>query len=70
MADDEVEILAVPRESRWVKVTCIIPAESFVVFDETRGRLEREYGVRHKIEQVQNGMVLEIVCAEWLAGVR
>lgn len=63
-------IYDVPRESRWVKVTCIIPAESFIVFDETRGRLAREHGVSHPVEPVQNGMVLEIVCAEWLAGAR
>jgi hypothetical protein len=64
------DMFELPRRSRWVKVTCVIPAESFVVFDEVRGRLEREYEVRHPVEQVQNGMVLEIVCAEWLAGAR
>lgn len=67
---EEREIIALPRKSSWVKVTCIIPAESFIVFDETRGRLAREHDVRHPVEQVQNGMVLEIVCAEWLSGAR
>lgn len=66
MTDDRI-IFEVPRRSNWVKVTCIIPAESFIVFDEVRGRLEKE-GVRHNVEQVQNGMVLEIICAEWMAG--
>lgn len=61
------DIFEVPRKSNWVKITCVIPAESFSVFDEVRGILERE-GVRHDLEPVWNGMVLEIVCAEFLAG--
>lgn len=62
----ERDIIAFPRQSDWVKVTCIIPAESFQVFDSARTRLERE-GVVHPNEQMQNGMVLEILAAEFLA---
>jgi hypothetical protein len=65
VAEDH-EIFALPRRSSWVKVTCVIPAEVFPLFDTVRSNLEG-MGVRHNIEQVQNGMVLEIVCAEWLA---
>lgn len=60
------DILVGERPSEWIKVTCIIPAESFQVFDAARTRLERE-GVTHPNEQVQNGMVLEIMAAEFLA---
>lgn len=60
------DIFSVPVQSNWTRVVCIIPAEAFQVFDAARTKLERE-GVVHPVEQVQNGMVLEILAAEYLS---
>jgi hypothetical protein len=64
---DEREILAIPRRSNWVKVTCVMPAEAFAIFDTARDRVARQYGINHPAEQVNNGLVLEVLAAEFIA---
>ena len=59
----------IPRKARWIKVQAVIPAEVFPLWDTVCGMLERE-GVDHKHEVVRNGMVLEILAAEYLASNR
>lgn len=60
MASDE------PRAARWVKVSGVIPVDLYVVWDEVCERL-RKQGVDHANEMVRNGMVMEILCAEYLS---
>jgi hypothetical protein len=67
MPDDV--IWGVPRKASWVKITAVIPAEVFIVWDEVRERLA-EQGITHGNEPVRNGMILEILAAEFLAGKR
>jgi len=43
-----------------------MPVEAFATFDAARGKLEK-MGVQHQQEVVKNGMVLEILSAEFLA---
>lgn len=58
-----------PRRANWVKITCVIPAEMFVVWDTVCSELSRK-GVDHESEPVRNGFVLEYLCAEYLGGKR
>lgn len=58
-----------PRPTQWVKVTAVVPADLYVVWDTVCGMLENQ-GVTHRSEQVRNGMVLEVLAAEWIAGER
>lgn len=62
-------IWGMPRKANWVKVTAVIPADLFVVWDTVCNRLAQE-GVTHDSEPVRNGMVLEILAAEYLGGKR
>ena len=64
---EDREILAIPRKSNWVKVTCIMPADAFATFDAARELVAKKYGVQHDVEQVSNGLVLEVLSAEFLA---
>lgn len=67
---DPVEtIWGVPRKSSWVKITCVVPAEMFAVWDSVCSELARE-GFTHENEPVRNGIVLEVLCAEYLGGAR
>lgn len=60
-------ISAIPRQARWVKIEAVIPAEVFPLWDTVCSKLEDE-GVIHNHEIVRNGMVVEILVAEFLAG--
>lgn len=53
------------RATNWVKISAVIPADLYVVWDEVCERLRRE-GVDHHSEVVRNGMVVEILCAEYI----
>lgn len=68
---EPVEVIwGVPRKSNWVKITAVIPAEMFVVWDTVASRIEEEVGQLHDSEPVRNGMILEILAAEYLGGAR
>jgi hypothetical protein len=56
----------VVRQSRWVKLQAVIPADLYVVWDEVCERLRAE-GVDHGNDLVRNGIVIEILCAEYLS---
>ena len=58
-----------PRPARWVKVSSLIPTDLYIVWDEVCEML-RKRGVDHHNELVRNGMVLEYLCAEYIASHR
>jgi hypothetical protein len=58
---------ALGRPVKWVKVSAVIPADLFVVWQEVIERMEKR-GIRHDVEVVRNGMIIEVLSAEYLAG--
>lgn len=50
----------------WIKVTCLLPAEAYGVFDAAREKL-RVRGLDHEREEIRNGLALEALAAEYLA---
>jgi len=62
-------IWGIPKKANWVKITCVVPAEMFAVWDVVCNELAKD-GVSHDNEPVRNGMVLEVLAAEFLGGAR
>ena len=50
---------------QWFEVRCQVPADVRAVWEEARYRM-RALGIVHHDEAIENGMILEYVCAEWL----
>lgn len=53
--------------SEWVKLTAILPGDVWQIWESVVDTLEQE-NVTHENEQVRNGIIVEILCAEYLAG--
>lgn len=56
-----------PRQAKWIKITAIVPADLFPAWQAAVDEIAKE-GVTHPNEPVRNGMVLEILAANYLAG--
>lgn len=54
----------------WKKVTCILHKDAYAVYCRARALIEQELGCAHKNEPVRNGIAVEMLCAEFLAGVQ
>jgi hypothetical protein len=52
-------------KEQWFEVRCLIPVEVRAVWEETRHRFH-QLGITHPDEAIENGMMLEYACAEWL----
>jgi hypothetical protein len=53
---------------QWVRLVCVVPGELVDAWEHAKTRATREGAVRWSApEQVQNGQVLEVLIAEYLA---
>lgn len=59
----------VAKEARWVKVSAVIPADLYIVWDSVVTVMQKR-GIDHDSEVIRNGMVLEVLCADYLASKR
>lgn len=50
-----------------MKITSIIPVDVWPMWEVAVDRMRKE-GIAHPVENIRNGMVLEMLIAEYLAG--
>ena len=54
---------------RWFSVHCVMPLDMRVLWEEIVYRFG-QMGVTHENPEVLSGMIVELLCAEWLASGR
>lgn len=54
------------KPSEWVKLTVIIPGALWPAWEAAKDKAARA-GISHRVQNVENGLVLEVLIAEFLA---